>query len=68
MKPNISNIVGRLYPENDRRKDAGLVIFYMSVNICINYHLLFCNTLLMLKTSMSDPQLQLLGMALGLAI
>lgn len=33
MKPNISNIVGRLYPENDRRMDAGFVIFYMSVNM-----------------------------------
>lgn len=32
MKPNISNIVGRLYPENDVRMDAGFVIFYMSVN------------------------------------
>ena len=33
MKPNISNIVGRLYPENDTRIDAGFVIFYMSVNL-----------------------------------
>ena len=33
MKPNISNIVGRLYPENDTRMDAGFVIFYMSVNL-----------------------------------
>ena len=33
MKPNISNIVGRLYPENDRRVDSGFVIFYMSVNM-----------------------------------
>ena len=32
MKPNISNIVGRLYPENDKRIDSGFVIFYMSVN------------------------------------
>ncbi|KRG09165.1 peptide MFS transporter [Staphylococcus sp. NAM3COL9] len=33
MKPSISNIVGRLYPENDTRMDAGFVIFYMSVNL-----------------------------------
>jgi POT family proton-dependent oligopeptide transporter len=32
MKPNISNIVGRLYPEDDKRMDAGFVIFYMAVN------------------------------------
>jgi hypothetical protein len=38
MKPNISNIVGRLYPENDRRMDAGFVIFYpiMMKNIDVN--------------------------------
>ncbi|WP_213563127.1 peptide MFS transporter [Staphylococcus auricularis] len=33
MKPNISNVVGRLYPENDKRMDSGFVIFYMSVNL-----------------------------------
>lgn len=33
MKPNISNIVGRLYPENDSRIDSGFVIFYMAVNM-----------------------------------
>ena len=32
MKPNISNIVGRLYTKDDTRMDAGFVIFYMSVN------------------------------------
>lgn len=32
MKPNISNIVGRLYPKDDKRMDAGFVIFYMAVN------------------------------------
>ena len=31
MKPNISNIVGRLYPENDTRMDAGFCyILYVS--------------------------------------
>ncbi|REH77448.1 peptide ABC transporter permease [Staphylococcus felis] len=33
MKPNISNIVGRLYPEGDDRIDSGFVIFYMAVNM-----------------------------------
>ncbi|MCU5745815.1 peptide MFS transporter [Staphylococcus sp. SQ8-PEA] len=32
MKPNISNIVGRLYPKDDKRIDSGFVIFYMSIN------------------------------------
>lgn len=54
MKPNISNIVGRLYPENDRRMDAGFVIFYMSVNMGALLSPIICNTLLMLKTSTAD--------------
>lgn len=33
FKPNISTFVGSLYPEGDRRKDAGFVIFYMGINI-----------------------------------
>ncbi|EGQ4058349.1 MFS transporter [Staphylococcus pseudintermedius] len=33
MKPNISNIVGRLYPKDDSRVDSGFVIFYMAVNM-----------------------------------
>ncbi len=48
MKPNISNIVGRL-SENDRRMDAGFVIFICQLIWVHYYHLLFCNTLLMLK-------------------
>jgi POT family proton-dependent oligopeptide transporter len=32
LKPNISTIVGRLYGENDPRRDAGFTIFYMGIN------------------------------------
>ncbi|MFC0434113.1 peptide MFS transporter [Kutzneria buriramensis] len=32
LKPNISNMVGGLYDEKDRRRDAGFSIFYMSTN------------------------------------
>lgn len=53
MKPNISNIVGRLYPENDVRMDAGFVIFYMSVNMGALVHQLFYNTILILEISMA---------------
>ncbi len=41
MKPNISNIVGRLYPENDRRMDAGFVISICQLIWVHYYHLLF---------------------------
>ena len=33
FKPNISSLVGRLYEENDPRRDRGYVIFYMGINI-----------------------------------
>lgn len=33
LKPNISTIVGKLYPENDPRRDAGFTIFYQGINI-----------------------------------
>jgi len=33
LKPNISTIVGRLYPDNDPRRDSGFTIFYMGINI-----------------------------------
>ncbi|MES2646887.1 MAG: peptide MFS transporter [Bacteroidota bacterium] len=32
FKPNISSMVGQLYPEGDRRKDAAYTIFYMGIN------------------------------------
>src|SRR5690606_15541594 len=32
FKPNISSIVGQLYPDNSDRKDAGYTIFYMGIN------------------------------------
>ena len=33
LKPNISTVVGKLYPEGDPRRDAGFTIFYMGINI-----------------------------------
>jgi POT family proton-dependent oligopeptide transporter len=33
LKPNISTMVGALYPEHDVRRDAGFSIFYMGINI-----------------------------------
>jgi POT family proton-dependent oligopeptide transporter len=33
FKPNISTIVGTLYKQGDRRRDAGFTIFYMGINI-----------------------------------
>jgi len=33
LKPNISSIVGQLYPPGDTRRDSGFSIFYMGINL-----------------------------------
>src|ERR1044072_8173404 len=33
LKPNISAMVGQLYSEGDKRRDAGFSIFYMGINL-----------------------------------
>jgi POT family proton-dependent oligopeptide transporter len=33
FKPNISSMVGQLYAEGDKRKDAAFTIFYMGINL-----------------------------------
>lgn len=33
LKPNISSIVGKLYPEGSTKRDAGFSIFYMGINL-----------------------------------
>lgn len=33
FKPNISTIVGSLYPKASQRKDAGFTLFYMGINL-----------------------------------
>ena len=33
LKPNISAMVGQLYPDKDERRDAGFSIFYMGINL-----------------------------------
>lgn len=33
FKPNISTIVGSLYPEHSGKRDAGFTIFYMGINL-----------------------------------
>jgi len=42
FKPNISTIVGTLYEQGDRRRDAGFTIFYMGINLGSVLGQLFC--------------------------
>ncbi|MCW1382190.1 peptide MFS transporter [Novosphingobium sp. KCTC 2891] len=42
FKPNISTMVGALYPNGDSRKDAGFTIFYMGINLGSLFSQLLC--------------------------
>ena len=42
FKPNISTIVGTLYAEGDRRRDAGFTMFYMGINLGSFISQFFC--------------------------
>ncbi|GAA4138325.1 peptide MFS transporter [Sphingobacterium kyonggiense] len=42
FKPNISSMVGQLYPNNSTKKDAGYTIFYMGINSGAFLGMLLC--------------------------
>jgi proton-dependent oligopeptide transporter, POT family len=42
FKPNISTMVGQLYAQGDRRRDAGFTIFYMGINLGSLFSQLLC--------------------------
>lgn len=42
FKPNISTIVGSLYAQGDKRRDAGFTIFYMGINLGSLFSQLLC--------------------------
>lgn len=45
LKPNISTIVGKLYPPNDPRVDSGFTIFYAGINVGALFSSLICGYL-----------------------
>lgn len=45
FKPNISSMVGTLYPKGDGRVDAAYTIFYMGINLGAFFSPLVCGTL-----------------------
>lgn len=45
FKPNISTMVGQLYPAGDRRVDSAFTIFYMGINLGAFFSPLVCGTL-----------------------
>ena len=42
LKPNISSMVGGLYPKGDKRRDLGFYIFYMGINLGAFFAPLLC--------------------------
>ncbi|QGX38835.1 peptide MFS transporter [Permianibacter aggregans] len=42
LKPNISTIVGKLYPDNDPRRDSGFTLFYAGINLGALFASLIC--------------------------
>jgi proton-dependent oligopeptide transporter, POT family len=45
LKPNISVIVGKLYPENDPRRDSGFSLFYAGINLGALFASIVCGYL-----------------------
>ena len=45
LKPNISSIVGQLYPKIDPRRDAGFTLFYYGVNLGAFWAAIVCGLL-----------------------
>lgn len=45
LKPNISTIVGKLYPQNDARRDGGFTLFYAGINLGALFASLICGYL-----------------------
>ena len=45
LKPNISAVVGDLYPEGGARRDAGFSIYYMGINVGAFFGALICGYL-----------------------
>ncbi|MFZ4059553.1 MAG: peptide MFS transporter, partial [Ferruginibacter sp.] len=45
FKPNISTLVGQLYPRGDKRLDAAFTLFYMGINLGAFFSPLICGIL-----------------------
>lgn len=45
LKPNVSTMVGQLYPEGGARRDAGFTLFYMGINAGAFFGPLVCSYL-----------------------
>lgn len=65
LKPNISSIVGQLYPAGSSKRDAGFSIFYMGINIGAFIAPIACSTMAIYDWHLGFG-LAGLGMVIGL--
>jgi POT family proton-dependent oligopeptide transporter len=68
FKPNISTLVGKLYPQGDKRRDSAFTIFYMGINIGAFFAPIFCGQIGQRYGFHYGFGLAGLGMVLGLVI
>lgn len=68
FKPNISAIVGQLYPADSQKRDSGFTIFYMGVNLGASLSPLICGYIGERYGWHYGFGLATIGMLIGLAI
>jgi len=73
FKPNISTMVGQLYPAGDKRMDSAMTIFYMGINAGALLSPLICGTLGEVYDSSGAPVLSaykygFLAAAIGMVV
>ncbi|WP_417230066.1 peptide MFS transporter [Brevundimonas sp.] len=65
LKPNISSIVGQLYPEGDPRRDSGFTLYYYGINLGAFWAAVLCGYLGQTVGWWAGFGLAGIGMALG---
>ena len=68
LKPNLSAIVGQLYPVDDPRRDSGFTLYYYGINLGAFWSAIICGALGQTVGWWAGFGLAGLGMTLGLVV
>ena len=68
LKPNISTIVGQLYPQGDPRRDSGFTLYYYGINLGAFWAAVLCGLLGQTVGWWAGFGLAGVGMALGFIV
>jgi POT family proton-dependent oligopeptide transporter len=68
LKPNISTIVGQLYPQGDPRRDSGFTLYYYGINLGAFWASVLCGLLGQTLGWWAGFGLAGVGMALGFVV